>query len=241
MTRAHPPQRAFTSRLLTGAALALLLASLAACASPAVDTQAAMAPHLDTEQWENKVTVEAHPDEILLAPHAEGLSDNQDHAVDALLHRWLDAEAREIVVSAPVGAPGSDAAGRMAVAVRLRLMALGASGAAVRIIGYDSGGQPAAPLKVGFLRHVASIPKCGETWDNLTATKDNGPYANFGCAVAANMAAQVANPEDLIRPRDTTPIDAGRRDTVLSKYRKGETTASAKEDQANGAVSKAIN
>ena len=55
------------------------------------------------------------------------------------------------------------------------------------------------------------------------------------------MAAQIANPEDLIRPRDSTPADAGRRDTVLGKYRKGDVTASAKDEQATGVVSKAVN
>jgi pilus assembly protein CpaD len=59
--------------------------------------------------------------------------------------------------------------------------------------------------------------------------------------VTANLAAQVANPEDLLGPRDETPIDSGRRATVLDKYRKGEVTSSAKDEQSNGVVSKAVN
>jgi pilus assembly protein CpaD len=59
--------------------------------------------------------------------------------------------------------------------------------------------------------------------------------------MAANLAAQVANPEDLLRPRDSTPDRRGPRDVVLGKYRKGEVTSSAKDDQANGSISKAIN
>jgi pilus assembly protein CpaD len=128
----------------------------------------------------------------------------------------------------------------MAFAARTRLVGMGAPAAAVRIVGYDAGGAPNAPLKVGFPRYRASIPQCGG-WDNITATRGNNAYENFGCAVTANMAAQIANPEDLLGPRDSTPADAGRRDTVMGKYRKGETTASAKEEQATGAVSKAVN
>jgi pilus assembly protein CpaD len=239
MTRPHlhrltPPT--FSKLAATGLALALLTA----CASTGEQAQTAAAPRTDTEQWTNRVKVDSHPDELLLAPHAEGLSPAQDQALDGFLRRWLEAEAREILISAPVGGPNSDVPGRMAFAARTRLVGMGAPATAVRIVGYDAGGAPNAPRKVGFLRYRASIPQCGG-WDNITATKDNKPYENYGCAVAANMAAQIANPEDLLSPRDSTPADAGRRDTVMGKYRRGETTASAKEEQATGVVSKAIN
>lgn len=221
------------------AATGLVLALLAACASMADKSDLADAPRTETEQWSSRVQVDAHPDEILLAPHVEGLSPNQVQALDGLLGRWLAAEAREILVSAPVGGANADAAGRAALAARTRLVGMGAPPGAVRIVGYDAAGAPDAPLKVGFLRYRASVPQCGG-WENITATRDNKAYENFGCAVSANIAAQVANPEDLLGPRGVTPADAGRRDTVMGKYRKGEITASAKDVQATGAVSQVV-
>jgi pilus assembly protein CpaD len=173
-------------------------------------------------------------------PPRRGLSAAQNQALDGLLGRWLAAEAREIVVSAPTGGTNGEIAGRMAVAARQRLVAMGAPAAKVRVMGYDAAGAPGAPLKVGFLRYVAQVPQCGG-WENITGTRNNTAYENFGCAVTANMAAQVANPEDLLSPRPETPIDSGRRATVLDKYRKGEVTSSAKDDQSNGVVSKAVN
>jgi pilus assembly protein CpaD len=55
--------------------------------------------------------------------------------------------------------------------------------------------------------------------------------------VTANIAAQIADPEDLLHPRAETPPDGSRRQVVLDKYRTGATTSTAKDTQANGAVS----
>ena len=66
----------------------------------------------------------------------------------------------------------------------------------MRVAGYDAGPQPKAPVVLAsFSRVVADGPDCRNApWDNLTATKDNEPYNRFGCALTANMAAQIADP-----------------------------------------------
>jgi pilus assembly protein CpaD len=228
MTRITPVKTVLKTSLWLAA-----VASLCACAStpaPAPAPQAAT----ETQVWAERVKVTPAPDEILLMVHATGLSDNQRVALQALVGRWLEAEGRELVVTAP------NDAGAMAVQVRERLIFLGAPAAHVRIVGVDPSLPREPVLRVGFVRYEAEVPKCGQAWESLTATRDNKAYENFGCAVAANMAAQVANPEDLVRPRDMTPADAGRRDTVMGKYRRGEITSSARDDQASGAISKAI-
>lgn len=211
------------------------LAGLAACATTTPpDHGPAKSAATDTQQWVDRIKVTAAPDEIVLATHATGLSANQSAALDELMARWLEAQARELVITAP------NAAGAMAGQIRDRLMVLGAPAARVRVVGFDPVGPQDNTIRVGFVRHVAEPIKCGQRWGNLAATRNNDAYDNFGCAVAANLAAQVADPEDLVRPRDMTPPDAGRRDTVFGKYRKGEITSSAKDEQASGALSKAI-
>lgn len=213
---------------------ALALTSLAACASTPPDQGPSKTAATDTQQWMDKIKVTSAPDEIVLAPHATGLSANQSAALEALMGRWLQAEARELVVTTP------NSSGAMATQIRDRLVTLGAPGARVRVVGFTPTGPDDDTIRVGFLRYEAEKLKCGERWENLTATRNNTAYDNFGCAMAANLAAQVANPEDLIRPRDMTPPDAGRRDGVLANYRKGEVTSSRKDDQASGSISKAI-
>ena len=81
---------------------------------------------------------------------------------------------------------------------------------------------------------------CAKTWDNLTSTGTNQASRHFGCTVTANFAAQIANPKDLLAPAQMTAADNTRRAVVLGKYRKGETTSSAKDSQASGTVSSAV-
>ena len=218
-------------------------AILAGCASPSREdpnTGALTA----TEQWTNKVTVDAHPEELLLAVHAEGLSANQAAALQGFIEQWAFSEGGPITVRAPqprAVASGGPGVARMAEQARDFLVSQGAPAHRVEIVAYDSTGAAQAPLVVSYDRYTATTPTCGEEMENLSRTMMNRPSANFGCAITANMAAQVANPADLLQPRDRTPSDAGRRQTVLDRYRRGEATASVREEQATGAISRAVN
>ncbi len=96
---------------------------------------------------------------------------------------------------------------------------------------------PGAPLLASYDRFDAQGPNCSSGWGDLTATGHNSTFGHFGCAVTANVAAQIANPRDLIAPAVMTPGDNVRRAVVLDKYRRGEVTSSAKDDQADGKTS----
>jgi len=178
----------------------------------------------------------AEPDEVRLAPHATGLSGTQARALAEFHARWTLAEGGVITVAAPTDAQGPGAY-RVGTDARNFLIRQGAPADRVQLVGYAGAGD--APVVVGFQRYVAIGPRCG-AWSPVTSTGSNAPYGNLGCAVTANMAAQVANPEDLLRARPMDPADTGRRTTVLSKYRNGEVTSTAKDDQASGAVSTAV-
>jgi len=73
------------------------------------------------------------------------------------------------------------------------------------------------------------VPQCGTEWGNLGRTGDNQSASNFGCAVNANLAAQIADPRDIAGPRAMTPASAGRRTVVFDKYAAGEQTAAPQE------------
>ncbi|QIG48835.1 hypothetical protein G5V57_14545 [Nordella sp. HKS 07] len=95
--------------------------------------------------------------------------------------------------------------------------------------------QPAA---THYERHPIIVTKtgayvkdCGEWPKDLSRTSQNDQYQNFGCAQQSNIAAMVANPQDLIRPRAQTPSDPMRRSKVIDDYRNGTATSAATEEQ----------
>lgn len=217
---------------LTPVAAALALGACAHGGAPAV----AARPYAPTtlDRWPAQVQVTPQPDEIRLAAHPTGLSGNQARALAEFHARWMQAEGGEILVSAP-----NQGGYRVGSEARAFLVSQGAPAEAVRLVGYDAGDAQDAPVVIGFRRYAVTTPNCG-AWGDMTRTFNNGAYANLGCAVTSNMAAQVANPADLLGARDMDPADPARRATVFDKYRKGEVTSTAKDSQASGAVSQAI-
>ena len=211
-------------------------ASLAACASQGpADPHVASAPLTPTQRFAPVVT--QTPDQILLAPHASGLSKAQTAAVDALVSRWRDTGGGPIVIHPPVGA-GAEGY-RMAAAVQTRLTAEGVREGLIRVEpGDDSIGGAVA---VAFDSYAADGPRCGRDWKSFTHSSDNVANSNFGCATTANLAAMIANPADLAAPRALDPADAGRREAVITKYRSGSVTSTSSDSQATGHVSTAVN
>lgn len=220
----------------------LALAALASgCATPATGPQAD--PNLAAtplDAWQTQVKVVAAPEVIRLAPHRTGLSANQAQALAGFADAWRQSQSREILLRAPVGGPNADGASRVAWEAQERLVGLGVPPGAIRMSTYDAGGDPGAPVMIGFDRFVADVPACGN-WRNLSHSNDNRVHDNFGCAVTANMAVQIANPEDMLEPRGLTPPDAQQRGVMFEKYRKGEATGSAWDDMSKGSVSQVVN
>jgi pilus assembly protein CpaD len=196
------------------------------------------APLTPTERF--SIQVNPAPEELQLAPHAAGLSEAQVAALTDLVTRWNGGTRGQITIKAPEHGPDPGAVYRTATASRDFLLQQGLQPADVRIVGYDAAGDAKAPVRVGFMRYEAQGPQCGQSWDNLADVRSNHEYAEFGCAVTANVAAELAAPEDLLHPRPMTPPDAARREQVITKYRTGDTTSTAKDTQANGAVSTAV-
>lgn len=189
----------------------------------------------------SRFTLQVEPglDRIALAVHETGLSANQVAALDALIGRFAMEGAPMLVVEAPSG--GDPVATQAAWNVRAAVEAAGVPGDRIQMVGYAAP-DPRAPVLAGFETVRAVVPQCGTQWGSLGRTGDNQSSSNFGCAVNANLAAQIANPRDIVAPRDMTPSDAGRRSVVFDAYRRGALTSAQRENLlARAQVSRAVN
>jgi pilus assembly protein CpaD len=223
-----------TRTLLVAAAFTLAALCLAACESEHSEEFGRAHPPQPLNPGAQYV-LKAAPstDKIALAPHADGLSPAQVKALKEFVERRADVDGGVVTISLPQGGADTAAVGRAADAAQAQL---NVAGVQVQRSTYASD-DAKAPLMVSFDYEKAEKPHCGQDWGDIAKTFDNAVYTNFGCAVTANMAAQIANPSDIAHPRAEDAPDVERRMTVLDKYRAGKVTASdAPQDKGYGAA-----
>lgn len=192
-------------------ALALLGAAwLAGCSHELVPSPAP--PLTPTARY--AIEVRPGADEIHLQPHGQ-LSANQQAALQALAGRWRAAGSPELVIQAT----SDEAAQRSAHAAAHVLHGRGVPDQALRFVQLEGEGLA---VRVGYARLEAVGPSCADRWEDLTVNGHNQSAATFGCAVTANIAAQIADPRDLLAPNPVDPADARRRVSKATSYRDGD-------------------
>ncbi|MCR9130139.1 MAG: CpaD family pilus assembly protein [Alphaproteobacteria bacterium] len=145
-----------------------------------------------------------------------------------------------LVISYPQNAGNAAAAVDAIAEARTQLYAHGLDWRQIAGGAYEAGGRASAPVVFSFTRYQAIAPECEGGWEDLTNVRGDDNWARFGCATAANLAAMIADPRDLVAPRGFDAPDAARRQTVLENYRAGRPTESARSDSDSGAVSDAV-
>ena len=97
------------------------------------------------------------------------------------------------------------------------------------------------PLILAYQTYDAIAPDCGSLASvDLADTSSNNEMPTLGCAVRKNVAAMVANPADLLGQRPIDSADLLRQQTVLEKFRAGESTPSDRADSETGTISDAV-
>jgi len=145
-------------------------------------------------------------------------------------YRATDAGNSRLIIEAPSGAANEVAVMHAVQEIRYILTSEGVPESDIAVDAVQVEGRSEPPIRLSYLRHVATAPDCGMWPTNLARDPANLPYPNFGCATQRNFAVQVANPADLLGPRSETSRSSERRDTTWGKYVKGETTAADKNE-----------
>jgi pilus assembly protein CpaD len=87
------------------------------------------------------------------------------------------------------------------------------------------GAVPQGMIRVVVARTQASVPGCPNWSKASTPNFDDASMSNFGCGVNSNLAAMVANPQDLISGREGSGVgDSVTASKAVDSYRKAVPT-----------------
>lgn len=154
----------------------------------------------------------------VVAPEYGGLSAPEAARLDAWFRSLQLSYGDTVFIDDPQGQgdPGRRAA-VAAVASRYGLTV--ASGAPV-----TQGVLPAGSLRVVISRTDAYVPDC-PNWDRPSQPVfDASTTSNYGCATNSNLAAMIANPQDLVSGRPAGGADSTAVNKAISGYRSSEPT-----------------
>jgi pilus assembly protein CpaD len=214
-------------------------ASFAALSACAVSQKQINAADLSRKQiTAAEVTAELKIDAIV---SGEKLGDSERGAI----RYFGDAYQREghgkVIISRPTMGADDVAALRASADARAVLLAEGIDPASITEGPYDASGARSAPLVITYKTWEARVPGCPDISNYQIAwTGTNASLPSFGCAVNSNLAAQIANPGDLVGDHPLDPADVKRRTVIMTKYRNGEPTGASRSAEASGAISKAV-
>lgn len=150
-----------------------------------------------------------------------GITRGQSQSLLGFLEGYDRAAASVLTISVPSGSANEIAAQSAARGFAKIASSNGIRRDRIAFISYDAGGgEIAAPVRVTYSAMRAHTDKCGRWSADIGETTENKHYTNFGCSYQNNLAAQIANPTDLLGPRQQTPVDATRRGVVIDGYRK---------------------
>lgn len=227
-----PPRRSGRiAPFAKAAAVSLLALTAAGCRDTVTGPQVAGWTLVDPSE-RHPILVSQQPKHlnIRVARGSLGLSPAQRAEVLEFAGRWraTDAGNSRLIIAAPSGSANEVASMHAVQDIRGLLDDNGFQESSITVEAYYEERDPQPPVRISYLRYVAEGPECG-TWPaNLAEQRDNANYANFGCATQRNLAAQIANPADLLGPRNETARSSERRGDTWERYVKGEPTGARK-------------
>jgi pilus assembly protein CpaD len=182
-----------------------------------------------------------HTLELLIGSNRGELNPTQRAQLLSFGLAWKREATGGVVVQRPLGSSNERAAADAMHEIVSILAANGLQPQSIVVGTYPAAGRSVATVRVSYPKISAQAGPCG-LWPKDIGPSfnhdyfENQPYYNFGCANQRNLAAQVADPADLVQPRGETPAYAMRRTTVIERYREGQATAT--QDTGTAATAK---
>jgi pilus assembly protein CpaD len=137
------------------------------------------------------------------------------------LAAWFEAMGLKYGDKVSLDDPSASPATRGVVEALAARYGLTLSAAAPQTAGYVTLGA----VRVIVTRSRASVPGCPEWKTDSDFNPNSGLSSNYGCAVNSNLAAMVANPEDLLHgSQEAGSTAAATSNKAIAAYREAKST-----------------
>ncbi|RWN45879.1 MAG: pilus assembly protein CpaD [Mesorhizobium sp.] len=149
-----------------------------------------------------------------------GMTGSQRDTLLGFLDGYDRSAAPTLTIQVPSGSANEVAATAAARDFARLAIASGVKRNRLVVTSYQAASSEiSSPVRVAYVAVRAQTDKCGRWPADLVDTSENKHYADFGCSYQNNLAAQMANPADLLGPRKLSTIDAENRGAVIDVYR----------------------
>ncbi|MGE0521770.1 MAG: CpaD family pilus assembly protein [Variibacter sp.] len=181
--------------------------------------------------------------DVFVGTRRGSLTALQRSEIAAFVRSWREEGTGGFIIDLPSGTPNAHAAKIALREVRSVLSRAGVPARAIEVRPFTSNDPTRmATLRLNYPRMAAQAGPCGLWPDDLGPTADqkyskNRPYWNLGCSTQHNLAAMVANPQDLAQPRSEGPVYSMRRTTIMEKYRRGDDPGTVYNNASKGNIS----
>lgn len=232
---------------LAVAALAIVAAGLGACRSDRIDTTGSVYPH-DVRTRHPFILADGVRTLDVFPTGPGHLDPRQTADLEAFFLEFRRYGRGRLALDIPAGAlTPSGASERTSGAIRRMAIASGIASEALVVSRYPIADPLlASPVRLSFERMEAKVASACGLWpqdlgvSNPAFNLRNEPAWNLGCATRSNIAAQVADPVDLVRGRPEGRIDTVRRSQVLDKLRQGNDPSTKWQQDGKSGVKDAV-
>jgi pilus assembly protein CpaD len=205
-------------------ALPVLAVAIAALLAGCANRDSVVVGSIPDDYRTNHPIVISEKDQKLdlpVAASAKGMTETQRQALLGFFDTYDTSAAPVLTIAVPSGSANEIAARTAARDFARLASASGIRSNRIAMASYQaSSAEVSAPVRLVYTSIRAHTDKCGRWPEDLLETTENKHYANFGCSYQNNLAAQIANPTDLLGPRKRTTIDAENRSEVIDVYRR---------------------
>ncbi|MGP9821078.1 CpaD family pilus assembly protein [Salinarimonas sp. NSM] len=210
-----------------------LAATLGACADRVIETGSTAYPYDYRER--HPIALQQAPEVLDVIVRGVGLDRRQRTDVAAFADAYRQGGSGALHVQVPQG--GDEVGTRRTLeAVRATLNEAGVPATYLSVTTYRPGDPSlAVAIRLSYRALQARVQsRCGQ-WPQDLGVSDaafnlrNEPYWNLGCAMQTNVAAQTADPVDLIRGRTRTPADLQARLPDIQAVRQATSPATGNE------------